>query len=162
MSVCANLVEKGIIMRYIVTIVGFILLNKNKYIYLFLPILLTLFDGVDNMFTIFYKNNLCTKLYTYQKSDKLYDVLSYLSMLLFFELDNNVRYLIMYRLIGCSIFISTRDRYWLILFFDFVKEYLLYLFIFGNNFLYLPLFIFFKMCFEYYYHVIKPSKEHRV
>lgn len=46
------------------------------------------------------------------------------------------------------------DSSWLILFFDFVKEYLLYLFLFGKNFNYLLPFIALKILYESLFHTV--------
>ena len=66
MDICENLINYGIILRYLLTIIFFIYLFlsifnnyiKNnyikKYIYLILPISLTLLDFKDNIPKIFY------------------------------------------------------------------------------------------------------------
>lgn len=163
MDICNTKIINGIIIRYITTFIAFYflstnignILNKGKYIYLILPILLTLLDNVDNLFTIFYKNNICTKTYYYQYNDKICDSISYLSLFLFFNIDKTTLIFILYRLIGVILFYVTMNKKWLIIFFDFVKEYLIYLFFFGNNYLYLlPILMLSKICFEYYYHMI--------
>ena len=169
MIICNNLIKNGIIIRYIITFISFYMLiininNKvlNKYIYLILPILLTVLDSLDNIFTIFYKYNDCTRLFYYQVYDKIYDSLSYLLLYLFLHLFFSADYilllLIFYRIIGVILFSITKNKKWLIIFFDFVKEYLLYLFIFGKNYTYIYLFIFLKIFFEYYFHIIMESK----
>jgi hypothetical protein len=165
MQVCDKLVRDGMLLRYIVTVISFYYLsihmdNKiiSKYIYLILPILLTALDEVDNIFTVFHKYkgkyNGCTKLFYYQYTDKICDSISYLLLFLFFKLDSILLLFIVYRIIGVILFTFTKNSNWLILFFDFAKEYLLYLFLFGNNYLYLPLFILVKIIFECYYHTI--------
>ena len=161
MNQCSKLVNNGMIIRYIITLISFYILSINvdntfirKYIYLILPILLTILDEVDNIFTFLYKNNSCTKLFYYQYTDKICDSISYLFLFLFFKIDNLLLFFTLYRIIGVILFIITKNSRWLILFFDFSKEYLFYFFIFKNNYLYLPMFIFCKFCFEFYYHTI--------
>lgn len=156
---CKKLIDNGMTLRYIVTVITFYFLSLNvftlkNYIYLILPIVLTLLDEVDNIFTTFYNANNCTKLFYYQSNDKICDVISYLLLYAFFKLDFILLFFILYRVIGVILFYYTKNSSWLILFFDFAKEYLLYLFIFGNNFICLPFFILCKICFEYYYHEI--------
>ena len=146
-------------LRYIVTVITFYFLSLNvftlkNYIYLILPIVLTLLDEVDNIFTTFYNANNCVKSFYYQSNDKICDSISYFLLYAFFKLDFIFLFFILYRVIGVILFYYTKNSSWLILFFDFAKEYLLYLFIFGNNFFYLPFFILCKICFEYYYHAI--------
>ena len=162
MNICISKIKNGMIIRYITTIIAFYFLSFNiknitngyNYIYVILPLLLTLLDNVDNIFTFFYKKNICTKLYYYQYNDKICDFISYLLIILFFNVDKSVIIFILYRLIGIILFYITMDSKWLIVFFDFVKEYLIYSFFFTNNLFILPFFIMLKVAFEYYYHVI--------
>ena len=65
----------------------------------------------------------------YQMNDKVCDIISYILVYLMFGLDNHVLFFIIYRTIGVYLFLKTKDRKWLIIFFDFIKEYLLYLYI---------------------------------
>lgn len=90
------------------------------------------------------------------------DSISYLLLFLFFKLNNILLFFIIYRIIGVILFLITKDSRCFIIFFDFVKEYLLYLFIFGNNNLYLPIFILCKICFEYYYHIIHNKNNYKL
>jgi len=159
MDICDVKIKNSILIRYIFTIFTFYIIsniNANyKYIYLILPILLTLLDNVDNIFTFSYKNNACTKSYYYQYNDKLCDIISYLLLFVFFKLDKSVLFFILYRIIGVILFYFTKNGIWLVIFFDFIKEYLIYMFIFQNNYNYiLPILILFKIIFEYYYHTI--------
>jgi hypothetical protein len=152
--ICNNLINKGMILRCISTIITFIILSifvKNKfidkYIYLILAIILLLLDDIDNYF--FYYNNYtdlkCYTLNHYQYFDKIYDSISYLIAYLFLYKFYNVDYIlflfIVYRIIGVILLCSTNNSLWLVVFFDFIKEYLLYLFIFCNNYMYMPFFI---------------------
>lgn len=152
------------IFRYIITIVSFCILlfyynnNNNNYFYLILPILLIILDETDNIFTGFHKHNGkmngCTKTFYYQYLDKICDSISYLLLFLFFKLDNLLLYFVLYRIIGVVLFYLTKNSKWLIFFFDFAKEFLLYLFIFGHNYAYLPFCVICKIVFEYYFHTI--------
>ena len=158
---CNKRIDNGLFMRYVITILLLYLISINmnhkiikKYIYLILPIILTILDEIDNIFTVFYKNNICTKTFHYQLQDKICDSISYLFLCLFFKFDGLLLFFILYRIIGILLFYSTKNSKWLIVYFDFVKEYLLYLFIFGKNYTFLPLFIISKIYFEYYYHTI--------
>lgn len=160
MNICNVKIKNGILIRYIFTILTFYLLSSNinsnyKYIYLILPILLTLLDNVDNIFTFSYKNNICTKSYFYEYNDKICDVVSYLLSFGFFKLDKSVLFFILYRIVGVMLFYLTKISIWLVIFFDFVKEYFIYMFIFQNNYNFtLPIFILIKIIFEYYYHIV--------
>lgn len=171
---CISKVKNGIIIRYIVTVIAFYLLSINskdddKRIYLILPILLLVLDNVDNIFTFNYERNICTKTFYYQSNDKVCDLISYLLLFYFFELDNIALGFTLYRMIGVVLYNITKNGIWLMLFFDCVKEYLLYLFLFGKfeikkgsklkplppNWKILSIFILFKMGVEFHYHVKK-------
>lgn len=161
MNICDIKIKNGIIIRYIVTILILyslsLTVNSNfKLIYLILPILLTFLDNIDNIFTFAYKNNNCTNLYYYQYNDKICDIVSYLLSFVFFKLDNFSLFFILYRVIGVILFYFTKNVKWLVLFFDFFKEYLIYLFIFKKNYVHiLSILILFKIWFEYYFHKYK-------
>jgi len=167
---CEQLIQKGVILRTIITFISFYciylyLQNKwvMKYLYLIVPIILTLSDHVDNFFlysfnSFFPTKNKCSKLFYYHIYDKITDslsyVLTYLFLLFFLNNDPLLLFFVMYRIVGVCIFSFTKDSSWLILFFDFVKEYLLYLFLFGKNFDHLPIFIALKIMFESLFHTI--------
>ena len=162
MSSCNKYIHNGIIFRYIITIVSFCVLfvyyRESSYLYLILPFLLTALDETDNIFTGFHKSNGimngCTKTFDYQYLDKICDSVSYLLLFLFFKFDNPLLYFVLYRMVGVVLFYFTKNSKWLILFFDFAKEFLLYLFIFGKNYVYLPFFMACKIGFEYYFHTV--------
>jgi hypothetical protein len=159
MDSCNKLITHGMIIRLVTTIIVCYIINvkiiyNHNQLYLILPILLCLLDEVDNIYTKYYKNNSCTKLFYYQYTDKLCDTISYLLFFLFFKLDNNILFFILYRLIGVILFRYTKDSKWLIIFFDFAKEYLIYKYIYNTNYIYIPICVILKICFEYYYHTI--------
>ena len=176
--ICKDLTDKGELTRYMTTILVFYILFmycKNgfikKYIYLILPVVLMLLDSVDGRFIKLFinkSNNVkhlrCTGLFKYQDSDKICDSFSYLLAYIFlticFKVDNILLFLILYRIIGVILFSLTKNSVWLILFFDFIKEYFIYVFIFSNNYMYIPLFVLCKIIFEYYWHTIKNNSEY--
>lgn len=157
---CKENIFNGMILRYIITIFSFYILflfrnneSINKNIYLILPILLVILDGVDSIFT-FYKKNNCNQTFYYQYLDKICDSISYLLLFLFFKLENILLYLVLYRIIGVILFSITKNSIYLMVFFDFVKEYLFYSFVFKNNYIYLPLFVICKIAYEIYLHSV--------
>ena len=162
MSSCDKYIHNGIIFRYIITIFSFCVLfvyyHDSRYLYLILPILLTALDGTDNIFTSFNQSNEilngCAQTFYYQYLDKICDSVSYLLLFLFFKHDNLLIYFVLYRIVGVVLFYFTKNSMWLIFFFDFAKEFLLYLYIFGKNYAYLPLCMVCKIGFEYYFHTI--------
>lgn len=163
MEYCKRLIKKGLIIRYILTIAVIYIVSKtihNEYIFFLLPVILSLLDSVDGIFIHWngYDDNIqnkskCYKILYYQLNDKICDSISYLLIPLFFKVDNILLLFILYRIIGVILFYFTKSSKWLIIFFDFVKEYLIYLFIFKKNYVYIPLFMFVKICFEYYFHI---------
>ena len=156
---CHKLINVPMLIRYIVTIVTLTIIKKNGNlnINLILPIALTILDSVDSIFIFSKKYKLKYKCFNkndYQMNDKVCDIISYILVYLMFGLDNHVLFFIIYRTIGVYLFLKTKDRKWLIIFFDFIKEYLLYLYITNskhNNKLLITL-IASKITFEYLYH----------
>jgi len=174
---CEHLLNDGFILRTSLTFFSFFVIylylkNYKNYIYLILPIILTILDEMDLFplnYTLFkkidenisktrstYKN--CIHTFYYQKNDKILDsftyLFTYLFLALFFENDFLLLFFVLYRSFGSFMFSVTMDRSWLILFFDFVKEYLLYLFLFGKNFNYLLPFISLKILYESLFHTV--------
>jgi hypothetical protein len=123
------------------------------------PLNYTLFKKIDENILktrSAYKN--CIHTFYYQKNDKILDsftyIITYLFLALFFENDFLLLFFVVYRIFGVFMFSVTMDSSWLILFFDFIKEYLLYLFLFGKNFNFLLHFIALKILFESLFHTI--------
>lgn len=146
----------------------------NKYLLLILPALLLLLDHIDNlqiMYDDYYKSftlaHKCSKkinvnlrkntpknrtLLYYNSIDKSVDTLSYIVAYFMFNLDNVFLYFLGYRIIGVLLYMVTLNSKWFILFFDFMKEYLVYYYFFNNNYKYLWIFIVLKIYFEIYLH----------
>ena len=55
-------------------------------------------------------------------------------------------------MVGIGLYIYTQNTRWLILFFDFVKEYLIYFFFLNKNLSYIWIFIIIKIICEMVYH----------
>ena len=172
MNECEHLLTRGFMFRVLMTFLLFYVLllfihkkGIRKYIFLIIPACLMILDGFDrlppekwdqNIIKTFLQYRKCGKTFYYQKNDKIVDsisyLLAYLFLALFFENDFLLLFFVLYRIAGVFIFSVTKDSSWIILFFDFVKEYLLYLFLFGKNFNYLPYFIALKILFEILFH----------
>lgn len=183
MNSCSELINKGLIVRIIVTIVSFIGLqlilksgNKfvNKYFLLIIALLLHTLDHFDVSQLLFYKyykpftpEGKCmnyininlrknnpkngTLLY-YNSVDKCLDTLSYIVAYFMFNLDNVFSYFLIYRIVGVLLYMLSLNSKWFIIFFDFMKEYLVYYYFFNNNYKYLWIFIILKIYFEIYFH----------
>jgi hypothetical protein len=166
---CLNNIDFSIKIRSITTVFVFaILLNNNiatnKHLFFILALLLYLLDEVDSFLVkaqYFGRENTCNKnkLFRYQIQDKIVDLLSYYYVYLLFPEDKNILYLCFYRTAGVVLFYKTLESKWLILFFDFIKEYMLYRFFFNKNFTYLPYFVVVKIFIEYIIHhrINKPN-----
>lgn len=154
---CHWVISRGMLVRYGLTVAAFCALlgNHSKHIYLILPVVLTILDFCDGFF-IKYKNYIlkeenCYIEFEYQIVDKAVDSLSYL-LFLFLKFDYVTLFFIGYRILGVLLFYATRNGAWLILFFDFIKEYMLYRYLFGMNYAYLLPCMALKIAFEYYFH----------
>ena len=157
---CKTLIDNGLYLRYVITLLLLYTLSQNlnnkiikQNLYLILAVTLTILDLVDTFFTKL-NSKKCTKTLHYQLHDKICDSVSYFLLLLLFKFDGLLLFLILYRITGVLLFYFTEDSNYIILFFDFIKEYLLYLFIFGNNYTYIPILMVCKIGFEYYFHKV--------
>ncbi len=177
MKDCIKFINYGLILRYITTVLFLLCLylffNKfiKIYIFLILPIALTLLDKSDELGIQYFnidKNTYihCAKLFYYQHLDKICDSISYILTFVFlcmvFKPDMILLFFIIYRIIGVILFCLTRDSSWLVPFFDFIKEYFLYIFIFNKNYSYMPIFIFLKICFEYAFHTLYLNSNYKL
>ena len=153
-------ISYGIILRCTLSFLVFIWLaiKRPKHLYLILPIALTILDLSDIVFFNIYNHFIsnekqCYATFEYQIADKTLDCLSYL-VFLFLKIDYVTLFFIVYRMLGVLLFYTTRNMHWGILFFDFVKEYMLYLYFFGKNYNYLWICVALKIAFEYFFHTV--------
>jgi hypothetical protein len=161
MHLCHRYVYNGMVLRSVLTIATLYALSGPffaKHLTLILPIALTLLDTSDNVWTKYYRQNICTHIYTYQVSDKICDAASYLLVLAFFDFDNILWFFVFYRLMGVLLFTITKQTLWLVVCFDFVKEYLIYSYMFGHNLSYLGIGVVGKIVFEYFFHRVYHKK----
>jgi len=169
---CLTHVSNGMALRTILTFASFYIIKiyATKWdLYLVLPIVLTILDAVDNFFIKYsvisqgyniLQGTNCTKkskesLY-YQVNDKIIDILSYVLCYTYFYKELNdplLELFIIHRMIGIILFITTHKKYFLVICFDFVKEYMLYKYLFASNYNYLPLCVILKIIFEYVLHL---------
>jgi hypothetical protein len=150
---CNHIINLGMLFRSVLTIICFTILYMNlnkKYLYLILPFLFYILDISDN----FLHGTICCKYFKYQSTDKTIDILSYFILFLIIKNDRLLYFFIIYRFIGVIFFLITKNSYSLVFFFDFIKEYLLYIFIFGYNYNYIYIFIILKIILEYFLHII--------
>ena len=100
----------------------------------------------------FYEQKLNINSIYYNIIDNCVDTLIYIIAYFVFNLNNIFLYFLLYRMVGVGIYIYTQNTRWLILFFDFMKEYLIYFFLVKNDLSYIWLFILVKINFEIYLH----------
>lgn len=165
---CINRLRIGMYTRLILSIILIYIIKKyysnSKYILILLICKILFTDMIDSIFTLFYKGgintcwNPCTGLHYYQSLDKILDLISYILIYLMLDCDPFLGLLILWRSVGVILFSTTKIRSWLVPFFDFIKEYFLYIYIFGKkNTIYMPIFIIGKIGFEYYMHIYRLS-----
>lgn len=167
---CNEEVTRGLLIRCILTVFLFYFIklsdSDNSYYKLF-PLLSLVFLDLSDSFLIstrqidFPKNKKCTHKRYYQLCDKILDIATYILFYLLFIKDNPqingknrpIIFTIIIRIFGVLLFGVSRNTEWLIVFFDFFKEYLLYSYFFESD-KYVPVLVFLKVCFEYYFHKI--------
>jgi hypothetical protein len=165
---CYKSINTSMILRIILTVLSLFLVSISpnlfvkQNIYLILPILLQLLDHLDSLSLKAIKgiDNKCSKIFNYQINDKIIDVASYIYTYYLFNSDVNILFLSLYRLLGVILFYLTKSSNWLIVFFDFVKEYMLYVYFFNNNYTYLPIAIVAKIIYEYIFHTLHNKREY--
>lgn len=158
----------GAIIRIILTFGTFWLIStfiRSSSIFIVLPIALTILDYCDNIPNLIYSwystsvyKNTCTPFFEYQSMDKVMDWASYLLAWYWFKLDLVFLALCLIRGLGVIGFIQMKKSYPLIIFPDFLKEYLLYRYFIPSGFNWLPAVMLAKLGFEFYFHtIINPS-----
>lgn len=161
---CRKYISDGILLRTVMTVISFnvLYIMTQKDLYLILPILLTVLDIFDNAFlwptmiSKLQRTNCTSKFLYYQISDKICDIFSYVLCYIYFYniiKDPILEFFILYRLVGILLYVFTNNKYYLVIFFDLVKEYMIYKYLLGTNLLYLPIIIILKICFEYVLHL---------
>jgi hypothetical protein len=88
----------------------------------------------------------------YNIIDKCVDTLTYIVAYFVFNLNSIFLYFLLYRIVGIILYAFTFNSRWLIVFFDFMKEYLIYFFLVKNDLSYIWIFIILKINFELYLH----------
>jgi hypothetical protein len=173
---CSKILNENMIVRVFLFFLFLLILFKysdnkiiHKYLLLILVVGLFISDKSDTFFPIFfdplftnekpkYNNCLYTDFYTIK--DKIADLASYvLVFLIFFKNDYLLLVFILYRAVGIILYLLTSNTIWFIPFFDFIKEYLLYNYLFKTN-KYIFVFIILKIIYEYFNYSIINSRYH--
>ena len=163
-KICNKIIVQGAVLRIILTFITFWVISKwtnPKYLFIILPIVLTVLDASDNIPAFIYSflhNNkdICTINFEYQSTDKVNDLLSYVLAWYWFDLKSEPLFLLFcgLRAFGVLGFLSTKKSWPLMVFPDLLKEYLVYRFIIPQGFNWLPFVIIGKICFEIFLHGI--------
>jgi hypothetical protein len=150
----------------------------NKYFLVILAVLLFILDNFDlfpDLYYYYYKPNSKESRCIYELSpenkkvnnvngkkdrdqlyyniiDKCVDTLTYIVAYFVFNLNSIFLYFLLYRIVGIILYVFTFNSRWLIVFFDFMKEYLIYFFLVKNDLSYIWIFIILKINFELYLH----------
>jgi hypothetical protein len=173
---CSKVLNENMIVRVFLFFLFLLILSKysdnkiiHKYLLIILIVSLFVSDIEDTTFPNFinslftnekpkYNNCLYTDFYIIK--DKIVDLVSYiLVFLIFFRNDYLLLSFILYRAVGIVLYLLTNNTNWFILFFDFIKEYLLYNYLFKTN-KYIFIFIILKIIYEYFNYYIFNSLYH--
>ena len=163
---CETKIQKGMVIRILlsVIIISSMKKTKSKYLFLLLPLALTFLDFTDNTYTIPYLDKetqqkiKCTHSFSYQIQDKVIDWLTYAAIYILFGFGKIYFALLVWRAIGVILYFKTKKKTPVVIFSDFLKEYMVYIYFFGKKKNYkflLFVFIILKMLFEYYFHFIR-------
>jgi hypothetical protein len=141
-----NIYDKAFLSRILATIIFLYLFSKHSLNYNFLlPFFLNGLDGIDSSIAP------STHTFAYKIYDKIADTLSYFLVTVFFPVDKEYLYFLMYRVAGVLAFGMSRKLYWLVIFPDMMKEYLLYKSVFSDMSAF-PVFIPVKVAYELWHH----------
>lgn len=148
-----NLIYTKEFIRVVFTFILFILIKWPTNPLLLSGVLLLL-DTFAGIITPHEKRKKETKTKEYQHADKIADVVSYLMLIYLIPNDPILHFFVLFRTLGVFLFIKLNKAWPLIVFFDFVKEYLVL-----KQFKFIPIkwmfiFMFLKMMFEFYFHTI--------
>jgi hypothetical protein len=164
-NICKKKIYWGASFRVIVTLITFYLMSKYlnpSYLFVVLPIMLTLLDLTDNIFSFGYSwslgyrfKDICTRLFEYQITDKINDWVAYMLAWYIFKLDPLFLGFVIWRGLGVVAFGLTRSSVPLIPFADMMKEYLLFRYFSPRSNKLLPLVVIGKMVFEVWLHTKK-------
>jgi hypothetical protein len=171
---CSEVLNENMIVRVFSFFLFLLILFKHsnnkiihKYLLVILIVSLFVSDIADTTFP-----NFINSLFTNEKSkykscnytnfyvikDKIADLASYiLVFLFFFRTDYLLLAFILYRIVGIILYLITNNTAWFIPFFDFIKEYLLYNYLFKTN-KYIFIFIILKIIYEYFNYSILNSR----
>lgn len=173
---CSKVLNENMIVRVFLFFLFLVVLFKysdnkiiHKYLLIILIVSLFVSDKSDTIFPNFIaplftnekpKYNSCLHTDIYTIKDKIADLVSYiLVFLIFFRTDYLLLAFILYRIVGIILYLITNNTAWFIPFFDFIKEYLLYNYLFKTN-KYIIIFIILKMIYEYFNYSILNSRYH--
>lgn len=149
-------------LRVLITFVLFVLLKWPTGPYAIVLAILVL-DAIGPLHAYFgedggtKKKERLTKTEEYQQADKISDALTYLMLMYLVPDDPVLHFFAVYRAVGVLVYLYTQQVWPVIVFFDFVKEYILYKELFSKSEHANVIFgvsIILKILFEVYFHTI--------
>ena len=164
MGTCSRIVDLGQTVRILATVICLVLFSmgriKNITLYLVVPVVLSFLDIADSLipFMHYYRTSgmNCHHTPKYFVADKWVDMASYISFFFFFKFDPWLLFFILYRLVGVLLVAWNGNVMNIVVFFDFVKEYLLFFYFFQGKYkLALGALMVCKCAYEYYVHTRK-------
>jgi len=163
---CKEVSFKGFLLRIIMTVL-FLPFIKIQNSVIIIPIVLIILDSLDNVFIKYeliktnnslYKGTNCNRIKNYHKLyDKVIDILSYiLFYVVFYDIlkDELLEFFIFYRLVGVIIYMITKNQNYIIIYFDFFKEYIVCKYLGIQNIYLLFILMICKVIYEYILHNI--------
>lgn len=164
---CLLRLRVGVATRLFVTLGLIYVVRKyyshSKYLLLILFFKALAIDTTDTLFAFFYKGistcwNDCPRSLLYDVIDNSLHLITYYLIYQMLHHNSTVGFFIGLRILGFILFYPTQNRKWMIPFFNFIKEYLLYEYIFGKNLTYFPIVMIGKIAVDYYLHIHSLSK----
>lgn len=149
--------------RVLITFVLFVVLKWPTNPYALVLVILAL-DYIGPLYTILDKQKYVevTQSEEYQQADKISDALTYLMLIYLIPNEPMLHFFVLYRAFGVLMYFWTQQVWPVIVFFDFVKEYILFKTLFSRSEHANAIFvvsIVLKILFEVYYHTVHNKHE---
>lgn len=146
------------VVRVLITFVLFVMLKWPTSPYV-LVLMIFLLDYIGPLYTIADRKKYVelTQSEEYQQADKVSDALTYLMLIYLIPNEPVLHFFVLYRVFGVLVYFWTQQIWPVIVFFDFVKEYILFKALFAKSEHANTIFvvsIVLKILFEVYFHTV--------
>ncbi len=165
---CKQPIRIGQQIRILATLLIFPLLKylrlNDKLLLLVITFFIFFLDSLDSEYLKSKKQKKCVETLFYQQYDKIIDLLTYIYVLYVFKLDNLYSVFCLFRALGTIFFLITNESYYLMITPDFMKEYLVYRYLFPTENKYLVYLFIYKYTFEVVWHgfINRPDRLMRI